>query len=94
MTSAADAPIATRLGITASRKVGNAVHRNRAKRLVREAFRATRDLWWPGLDVVVIVKNELASMKLDQVVDEWRGASAALSRIAKQQKPSASESRA
>ncbi|HEX2879460.1 MAG TPA: ribonuclease P protein component [Polyangiaceae bacterium] len=81
---------ATRLGITASRKVGNAVHRNRAKRLVREAFRATRDLWWPGLDVVVLVKSDLGDMKLDQVVDEWRGASGSLTRVAKQsQKPEA-----
>jgi ribonuclease P protein component len=75
---------ATRLGITASRKVGNAVNRNRAKRLVREAFRATRDLWWPGLDVVVLVKTNLGDMKLDQVVDEWRGAGSSLRRIAKQ----------
>jgi ribonuclease P protein component len=80
------------LGITASRKVGNAVRRNRAKRLVRAAFRATGDLWWPGLDVVVLVKSDLGDMKLDQVVDEWRAASPSLARVAKQaQKP---ESRA
>lgn len=79
-----DPAAATRLGITASRKVGNAVHRNRAKRLVREAFRATRDLWWPGLDVVVLVKTSLGDMKLDQVVDEWRGAGSSLRRVAKQ----------
>jgi ribonuclease P protein component len=83
-TAAAPRSAATRLGITASRKVGNAVHRNRAKRLVREAFRATRDLWWPGLDVVVLVKSDLGDMKLDQVVAEWRGASGSLTRVAKQ----------
>jgi ribonuclease P protein component len=58
------------------------VHRNRAKRLVRAAFRATRDLWWPGLDVVVLVKTGLDDMKLDQVVEEWRGAQGALERVA------------
>ncbi len=62
--------------------MGNAIHRNRAKRLVREAFRATRDLWWPGLDVVVLVKSDVYGMKLDQVVEEWRAAGPALSRIA------------
>lgn len=60
-----------RLGITASRKVGNAVLRNRAKRLVREAFRATRSLWATAIDVVVIVRHFDGQKKLDEVVAEW-----------------------
>ncbi|HEY4106862.1 MAG TPA: ribonuclease P protein component [Polyangiaceae bacterium] len=63
-----------RLGITASRKVGNAVVRNRAKRLIREAFRATPELWPPGVDVVVIVKRSLGESKLDGTVAEFRAA--------------------
>jgi ribonuclease P protein component len=61
-----------RLGIVASRKVGPAVTRNRAKRLVREAFRTTRDLWMPGIDLVVIVRKPLDGMKLSHVEGEWR----------------------
>ena len=64
-----------RLGITASRKIGNAVTRNRAKRLIREAFRETRDLWQSGMDVVVIVRQALASMNCPQVIQEWRSVS-------------------
>ena len=60
-----------RLGIVASRKVGTAVVRNRAKRLVREAFRATRQLFSPGIDVVVIVRRPLEGMKLEHVCSEW-----------------------
>ena len=45
-----------RLGITASRKVGGAVERNRAKRLVREVFRLHRAKLQPGSDIVVIVR--------------------------------------
>jgi ribonuclease P protein component len=60
-----------RLGIVASRRVGTAVIRNRAKRLVREAFRATRQLWMPGIDVVVIVRRPLEGMKLEHVCSEW-----------------------
>jgi ribonuclease P protein component len=60
-----------RLGITASRKVGNAVLRNRAKRLVREAFRATRSLWAATIDVVVVVRHFDGQKKLDEVVAEW-----------------------
>lgn len=50
------------LGLTASRKVGNAVTRNRAKRRLREAVRT-----WPGLshlsalDVVLIAKTAAAT---------------------------------
>lgn len=47
---------AARLGVVASRKVGPAVARNRAKRLVREAFRLHQDAFPAGLDVVVVVR--------------------------------------
>jgi ribonuclease P protein component len=69
-----------RLGITASRKIGNAVVRNRAKRLIREAFRATRELWPPGVDVVVLVRRSLSELKLDAVVAEWLGVAGSLAR--------------
>lgn len=69
-----------RLGITASRRVGHAPHRNRAKRLVREAYRATRD-WWPhGLDLVVIVRWLEPTTRLDDVVREWQRVLPALQR--------------
>jgi ribonuclease P protein component len=63
-----------RLGITASRRVGNAVVRSRAKRLVREAFRATRELWPAGIDLVVIVKRATGESKLDSVIAEFLAA--------------------
>lgn len=47
---------APRLGVVASRKVGGAVQRNRAKRLIREVFRRGADLFPPGLDVVIIIR--------------------------------------
>lgn len=43
-----------RLGICASRKLGNAVCRNRWKRLVREAFRLSKEDLPEGLDLIVI----------------------------------------
>lgn len=72
--SATSAPDSPRLGITASRRVGNSVVRSRAKRLIREAFRATRELWPSGIDLVVIVKRAPGDSKLESVVAEWRAA--------------------
>jgi len=50
-----------RLGITVSKKVGNAVTRNRIKRFVREIFRANR-LVMPAVDLNVIARSESATM--------------------------------
>jgi ribonuclease P protein component len=77
-------PTSVRLGVTASRRVGGSVQRNRAKRLVREAFRATRDLWSPGLDVVVIVRGPLGDLGLEATTQEWRAAAVPLRRRQRQ----------
>ena len=59
-----------RIGITASRKLGGAVVRNRVKRLVREAFRRHKLLFPAGLDVVFIAKKNAVEVEYDQVVRE------------------------
>lgn len=69
-----------RLGITASRRAGNAVQRNRAKRLIREAFRATQKLWPDDVDVVVVVRRTPEGLKLADVVAEWSDAARAIRR--------------
>ena len=46
-----------RLGIAATRKMGPAVERNRAKRLVRELFRHHKPAG--GVDVVVVPRREM-----------------------------------
>ena len=53
----------TRLGITASRKVGGAVVRNRVKRRVREWFRRSGSELEPGLDLVVIARRSASSLR-------------------------------
>jgi ribonuclease P protein component len=68
----------SRLGITVSRQVGNAVRRNRIKRLLREAFRQHRDLLPPSADLVVIAKAHCRVEALEHVVAELQHASAAL----------------
>lgn len=51
-----------RLGVTVSRKVGNAVHRNRVKRWIREHFRNAREILPAAVDAVVIARRGAASL--------------------------------
>ena len=59
-----------RLGIAATRKLGGAVQRNRAKRLIREVFR--RNKIASGFDVVVIPKREFLDASLSTLEADYR----------------------
>ena len=59
----------SRLGITVSRKVGNAVCRNQLKRWIRELFRGHRKQFGLFLDVSIIAKRQaghLSHLQLDR----------------------------
>ena len=66
---AGDAP-AARLGVVASKKLGCAPVRARAKRLLRELFRAGGDLFPPGIDYVMLARGGLERLKLAELRGE------------------------
>jgi ribonuclease P protein component len=61
---------AVRAGFVAGRKVGNAVHRNRAKRRLREAFRMLKARIVSGTHVVFVAKPPCSARQTPEVFEE------------------------
>ena len=58
----------TRVGISVSKKVGCAVERNRARRIIKEAFRILKlDI---SMDIVVVAKPSILGKKMQNIYDE------------------------
>ena len=56
-----------RLGISASKKIGNSVVRHRFSRLVRESYRLHENIFNSGLDIVVVARKSAASASYAEI---------------------------
>ena len=56
-----------RLGISASKKVGNSVVRHRMARLVRESYRLHESIFNSGLDIVVVARVGAKEVGYDEI---------------------------
>jgi ribonuclease P protein component len=55
-----------RFGITAGKKIGNAVARNRAKRLIRLAYQKAEVKLPVGIDIVIVARSGILGIKSDE----------------------------
>ena len=60
-----------RLGVVASRKVGNAVERARAKRLLREVYRRNRVALSGAVDVVLVARHAILCAEWNSLTAEF-----------------------
>jgi ribonuclease P protein component len=68
----------SRLGVVATRKIGDATMRNRIKRVCRECFRQWPGFVPDGIDLVVIAREGADTLPLARVREEWTRARPAL----------------
>ncbi len=60
----------TRIGITGSKKIGGAVRRNRAKRVIRAAFFELEPRLSGDWDIVFVARSRTACVKMQVVRDQ------------------------
>ncbi|MBQ9552452.1 MAG: ribonuclease P protein component [Clostridia bacterium] len=56
-----------RIGITTSKKIGNAVERNRSRRVIRAAYRAAAPQVQGGWDIVFVARSKTKTLKSTQL---------------------------
>jgi len=61
----------TRLGVVTSRKIGSAVVRNRARRLLREAFRVHQNELTQPVDLVLVARQSIVDRGLPEVEKDF-----------------------
>ena len=70
-----------KMGITVTKRIGNAVVRNGIKRRVREAFRRARGEFAPGTQLVFIAKRQAAKLSFAAVQSDMARLSTRLAKL-------------
>jgi ribonuclease P protein component len=61
-----------RLGIIATRRLGNAVTRNKIKRIVREVFRKNADKIIPEAEIIILPRKKMRNLEFSQIEKKFK----------------------
>jgi len=67
------APGSGAVAAVASRRIGGAVQRNRARRILRAAWRDIASRVREGSDIVLVARNSIRGAKADELIEEISG---------------------
>ena len=63
----------TRVGITSGKKIGGAVQRNRARRVIRAAYALQEGSFNANYDIVFVARTRTTQVKMQQVAADMEG---------------------
>lgn len=72
-----------RVGFTVSKKVGNAVERNRVRRRLREIVRRMPERLQAGCDYVLVGRRAAMTLPFERLTDDFQGALGRMGRTVK-----------
>jgi ribonuclease P protein component len=70
----------SRMAVVASKKIGNAVKRNKVKRWLRTLYRRNKELIENSLDMIIISKKEIHNLKWNDLEGEYLSAIKSINR--------------
>lgn len=73
-----------RIGVTTSKKIGNAVQRNRARRVIKEAYRLLEEEVRPSWDICFVARSKTCHVPMGQVYKMMREQLTAIGAIPKE----------
>ena len=80
------------LGLTTAKKIGNAVQRNRAKRVMREAYRLLEHKLTTNCDIVLVARSKTPFAPMDEVKSDLMYAFEKAGMIAEKQEQNENQS--
>ncbi|MGC8501492.1 ribonuclease P protein component [Desulfurella sp.] len=66
-----DKDLKKRVAVVASKKIGNAIDRNKAKRRMREILRLSKEFILPGTSIILVARKPIINSNFQMLLDTF-----------------------